>query len=73
MEKLVGPDWEDTAFFGIYSTLDKLEEYDPDEEMVKVTSQYGASPDGGLPTIPEKDLKEMGKSQDPATPHEEGT
>ena len=54
MEKLVGPDWEDTAFFGIYSTLDKLEEYDPDEEMAKVTSRYGASPDGGLPTIPEK-------------------
>jgi hypothetical protein len=61
MEKLTGPDWKDTGFFGIYSTLEKVDEI-PEE----VPSQFKS----GLRSIPEEPVKS--DYQEPRTEHERG-
>ena len=70
MEKFVGPDWEDTAFFGIYSTLERLEFEGEDEK--KAAPKVRTAPKGGLPTIPEYDSKAWAKSAEPLNRHEKG-
>ena len=66
MEKLAGPEWEDTAFFGIYSTLERLEETGDDDVVGK------RSPTGNLPKIPEEQYQELGKHGNPRSRHEQG-
>ena len=65
MEKPAGPDWEDTCFFGIYATLEKLGELGEDEAARRVTGQ--------LPTILEGQTRAYQNQSAPKSSHERGT
>ena len=71
MEKLVGAEWQDYGFFGIYSTEDRIEE-GADEGGYHPAGAHHFPAPAAPGNVTEEWMDGVRADQDPRTAHEEG-